>query len=85
MDSGKYIFLRPVLHIWYELSVDVAKEHLFNNKIGIGTFWLVQGTTLIPSFAVGTMYSPNGNTLEGMQTAEYSATVGKLYLFQLPK
>ena len=85
MDSGKYIFLRPVLHIWYELSVDVTKEHLFNNKIGIGTFWLVQGTTLIPSFAVGTMYSPNGNTLEGMQTAEYSATVGKLYLFQLPK
>lgn len=42
----------------------------------IGTFWLVQGTSLMPFFAVGTMYSPEGNTLKGMETAAYSATVG---------
>ncbi|KAJ5562139.1 hypothetical protein N7535_003407 [Penicillium sp. DV-2018c] len=45
-----------------------------------GTFWLVQGTSLMPFFAVGAMYSPDGNTLEGMQTAEYSATVGFYYV-----
>ncbi|KAJ5459137.1 hypothetical protein N7530_011081 [Penicillium desertorum] len=45
-----------------------------------GTFWLVQGTSIMPFFAVGTMYSPDGNTLEGMETAEYSATVGFYYV-----
>ncbi|KAJ5357113.1 hypothetical protein N7541_004271 [Penicillium brevicompactum] len=45
-----------------------------------GTFWLVQGTSLMPFFAVGTMYSPTGNTLEGMQTPEYSATIGFYYV-----
>ncbi|KAF3015228.1 hypothetical protein E8E15_006548 [Penicillium rubens] len=45
-----------------------------------GTFWLVQGTSLMPFFAVGTMYSPDGNTLKGMETAEYSATVGFYYV-----
>jgi hypothetical protein len=29
------------------------------------------------------MYSPTGNSLEGMQTPEYSATVGKLDPFLL--
>jgi succinate-acetate transporter protein len=41
-----------------------------------GTFWIVQGTSLMPFFAVGTNYSPTGNSLEGMETPEYSATVG---------
>lgn len=54
-------------------------ERHSNDQIWLGTFWLVQGTSLMPFFAVGTMYSPTGNTLEGMQTAEYSATVGKFY------
>lgn len=43
-----------------------------------GTFWIVQGTSNMPFFAVGTNYSPTGNSLEGMQTPEYSATVGSL-------
>jgi hypothetical protein len=77
MDSGKYIFLCSVLHVWYELFVDMTQKWHPFNQIGTGTFWLVQGTSLMPFFAVGTMYSPTGNTLEGMQTAEYSATVGK--------
>ncbi|KAJ5036952.1 hypothetical protein NUH16_004833 [Penicillium rubens] len=34
----------------------------------------------MPFFAVGTMYSPDGNTLKGMETAEYSATVGFYYV-----
>lgn len=44
-----------------------------------GTFWIVQGTSQMPFFAVGTNYSPTGNTLEGMQTPEYSATVGSYH------
>lgn len=31
----------------------------------------------MPSFAVGMLYSPTGNSLEGMKTAEFSATVGE--------
>ncbi|KAJ5610851.1 hypothetical protein N7510_007570 [Penicillium lagena] len=45
-----------------------------------GTFWIVQGTTLIPDFGTGTQYSPTGNGLEGMKTAEYSATIGLYYV-----
>ncbi|OGE47747.1 hypothetical protein PENARI_c037G10157 [Penicillium arizonense] len=45
-----------------------------------GTFWLVQGTSLMPFFAVGTNYSPTGNTLEGIMTPEYNATVGLYYV-----
>ncbi|KAJ5489388.1 hypothetical protein N7539_004278 [Penicillium diatomitis] len=41
-----------------------------------GTFWIVQGTSMIPWFAVGTNYSPTGNSLEGMQTPEFAATTG---------
>lgn len=54
-----------------------VKKLAYSDSSYTGTFWLVQGTSLMPFFAVGTMYSPSGNTLEGMQTAEYSATVGK--------
>ena len=43
-----------------------------------GTFWIVAGTQLIPSFAVGAQYSPTGNSLEGMTTSSYFATVGML-------
>ncbi|KAJ5131851.1 hypothetical protein N7448_006009 [Penicillium atrosanguineum] len=45
-----------------------------------GTFWIVQGTSNMPFFAVGTNYSPTGNSLEGMTTPEYSATVGLYYV-----
>ncbi|KAJ5145469.1 uncharacterized protein N7515_000033 [Penicillium bovifimosum] len=45
-----------------------------------GTFWLVQGTSLIPFFAVGAMYSPDGNTLEGIKTAEYNSTLAFYYV-----
>lgn len=30
----------------------------------------------MPFYAVGTNYSPTGNSLEGMQTPEFNATVG---------
>ncbi|KMP09712.1 hypothetical protein CIRG_08945 [Coccidioides immitis RMSCC 2394] len=39
-----------------------------------GMFWLVQGTNLIPFFAVGSTYSPTGNPLEGQKTASFNAT-----------
>ena len=74
MDLGKHIFLRVILYLWY---VDLPKSWPILIAIPTGTFWLVQGTSLMPFFAVGTMYSPTGNTLEGMQTPEYSATIGK--------
>lgn len=46
------------------------------NKSDAGTFWIVQGTTQIPWYGVGTNYSTTGNTLEGMQTPEFAATTG---------
>ncbi|OJJ57943.1 hypothetical protein ASPSYDRAFT_153100 [Aspergillus sydowii CBS 593.65] len=46
-----------------------------------GTFWLVQGATLMPFFATGTNYSPTGNSLEGQQTASYAATTAFYYVF----
>ncbi|GKZ24676.1 hypothetical protein AbraIFM66951_011947 [Aspergillus brasiliensis] len=42
-----------------------------------GAFWLAYGASLMPFFAVGARYSPTGNGLEGMETAEYHATAGK--------
>ncbi|KAJ5527767.1 hypothetical protein N7513_011926 [Penicillium frequentans] len=45
-----------------------------------GTFWIVQGTTQMPFFAVGTNYSSTGNTLEGVQTPEFDATIGLYYV-----
>ncbi|CAI7667347.1 unnamed protein product [Penicillium pancosmium] len=34
----------------------------------------------MPFYAVGTNYSPTGNSLEGIQTPEYNATVGLYYV-----
>ncbi|KAJ5714171.1 uncharacterized protein N7483_011352 [Penicillium malachiteum] len=45
-----------------------------------GTFWIVQGTTQMPFFGVGTNYSATGNTIEGAKTPEYAATVGLYYV-----
>ncbi|KAE8318547.1 GPR1/FUN34/yaaH family-domain-containing protein [Aspergillus transmontanensis] len=45
-----------------------------------GTFWIVQGTGLMPLFATGLHYSSTGNALEGMQTPSYNATVGFYYI-----
>ncbi|KAB8223735.1 plasma membrane ammonium transporter [Aspergillus novoparasiticus] len=45
-----------------------------------GTFWIVQGTTMMPFFAVGQNYSPTGNSLEGVHTPEYNATVGLYFV-----
>jgi succinate-acetate transporter protein len=41
-----------------------------------GTFWIVQGTSLMPLFATGLLYSPTANALEGMHTPSYNASVG---------
>ncbi|EAS36812.2 plasma membrane ammonium transporter Ato3 [Coccidioides immitis RS] len=46
-----------------------------------GMFWLVQGTNLIPFFAVGSTYSPTGNPLEGQKTASFNATTGFFFVF----
>lgn len=48
-----------------------------------GTFFIAQGTMLIPSFGVGTLYSPSGDSLEGMETVEFKATVGMNTLIPL--
>lgn len=45
-----------------------------------GAFWVVQGTMNMPFYAVGQNYSPTGNSLEGMHTAEYHATLGFYYM-----
>ncbi|KAH8703013.1 plasma membrane ammonium transporter [Talaromyces proteolyticus] len=46
-----------------------------------GTFWLVNGTSEMPFFAVGVNYSPTGNNLEGQTTDMFYATVGFYYIF----
>nr|DAA06462.1 TPA_inf: GPR1/FUN34/YaaH-class plasma membrane protein [Aspergillus terreus] len=45
-----------------------------------GTFWIVQGTGLMPFFATGLHYSETGNALEGMQTPSFAATTGFYYV-----
>ncbi|KAE8352033.1 GPR1/FUN34/yaaH family-domain-containing protein [Aspergillus coremiiformis] len=45
-----------------------------------GTFWIVQGTGLMPLFATGLHYSSSGNALEGMQSPSYNATLGFYYV-----
>ncbi|KAF7586603.1 hypothetical protein BBP40_008630 [Aspergillus hancockii] len=45
-----------------------------------GTFWIVQGTSLIPFFATGLLYSPTSNVMDGMQTPSYNATVAYYYV-----
>ncbi|KAL4875698.1 GPR1/FUN34/yaaH family-domain-containing protein [Aspergillus karnatakaensis] len=45
-----------------------------------GTFWIVQGTTLMPFFGTGTHYSPTGNSFEGQQTASYAASTAFYFL-----
>jgi hypothetical protein len=62
-------------------SYNQAKEaHLLTYSI-TGTFWLVNGTSQMPFFAVGRNYSPTGGSLEGETTPMFYATVGK---YQLP-
>ncbi|KAE8380208.1 GPR1/FUN34/yaaH family-domain-containing protein [Aspergillus bertholletiae] len=45
-----------------------------------GTFWIVQGTGLMPFFATGLQYSSTGNSLEGMETPSYHATLGFYFI-----
>lgn len=62
---------------------DVGKINMhkfISDNVATGTFWIVQGTSNMPFYAVGTNYSPTGNTLEGIQTPEYNATVGLYYV-----
>ncbi|KAJ5249076.1 hypothetical protein N7468_000527 [Penicillium chermesinum] len=46
----------------------------------LAPFGIAQGTSLMPFFAVGTNYASSGNTLQGIQTPEYNATVGLYYV-----
>lgn len=48
-----------------------------------GTFWIVQGTTLMPFFATGIHFSSTGNFLEGQQTPMYNASIGLLNKWQV--
>jgi hypothetical protein len=42
----------------------------------IGAFWVVEGTTLMPFFAVGVNYSPTGDNFQGEATSSFYATTG---------
>ncbi|KNG89265.1 hypothetical protein ANOM_001614 [Aspergillus nomiae NRRL 13137] len=46
-----------------------------------GSFWLVNGASLMPFFGVGTNYSPTGNSLEGQTTPMFYSTVAFFYVF----
>lgn len=41
-----------------------------------GAFWVVEGTSLMPFFAVGVNYSPTGDSLQGEATSSFYATTG---------
>lgn len=76
MDLGEYLLVCSLLHVRY---VDSCLISLLNGRLigsALGTFWIVDGTAMIPSYGVGTNYSPTGNSLEGMQTPEFMATTG---------
>ena len=76
VDPWKYLLLRPLLYIWYVYMLLTALIGQSTDMNHIGTFMLVQGTTQMPFFGVGTNYSSTGNTLEGVQTPEFAATIG---------
>lgn len=57
-----------------------SNVHGFAAHLSLGTFWIVQGTNQIPSFGVGTNYSPTGNTLKGAETPEFYATTGLYFV-----
>lgn len=66
------------------LALNIPQKKVMNIDLrDAGTFWIVQGTTMIPWFGVGTNYSPTGNSLEGMQTPEFAASTG-LSMILLP-
>jgi uncharacterized protein len=46
-----------------------------------GAFWVVEGTTLMPFFAVGVNYSPTGDNFQGEATSSFYATTGVYLLF----
>lgn len=88
MDYWKHILMCSLLYLWCVLVFECREIYtapdgiwnIANNFDLIGTFWIVQGTSNMPFYAVGTNYSPTGNSLEGIQTPEYNATVGLYYV-----
>ncbi|KAJ6151180.1 hypothetical protein N7470_007774 [Penicillium chermesinum] len=76
-----FIFFGGIVQIFGAVG-----EWLLNNTFSCvlfftyGSFWIAQGTSLMPFFAVGTNYASSGNTLQGIQTPEYNATVGLYYV-----
>ena len=77
MGARKHIFVGAVLHLWYVEFLIAVNVML----IPAGAFWLTQGATLQPFYAVGTNYSPTGNSLEGSTTPEYFATTAFYLVF----
>ncbi|KAH8702205.1 plasma membrane ammonium transporter [Talaromyces proteolyticus] len=45
-----------------------------------GAFWLAQGASLMPFFAVGINYTSTGDNLLGKETTGYNATTGLYYV-----
>ena len=77
MGAWKHIFVGAVLHLWYVKFLIAVSVML----IPAGAFWLTQGASLQPFYAVGTNYSPTGNSLEGSTTPEYFATTAFYLVF----
>lgn len=69
--------MRTLLHLWYACPYYLQDKQ--NPYISpTGTFWIVQGTTMMPFFATGTHFSSTGNFLEGTETPMYNASIGPL-------
>lgn len=86
LDSCVMIFFGGMIQI-----IAAVGEWIIGNTFSMcvfftyGTFWIVNGTQLIPWFAVGAQYSsPVGLTFEGMQTSSYLATFGEMLLSFVP-
>ncbi|KAJ5398591.1 GPR1/FUN34/yaaH family-domain-containing protein [Penicillium sp. CMV-2018d] len=76
-----YIFFGGILQI-----LGAIGEFIIGNTFSCavfftyGAFWLVEGTSLIPSFGVGVNYSSTGNNMEGITTSGYHACIGIYYI-----
>ncbi|RJE25861.1 hypothetical protein PHISCL_01837 [Aspergillus sclerotialis] len=73
------------VYIWFGGMVQIfgaVGEWIIGNTFSCaifftyGTFWIVQGTGLMPFFATGNQYSPTGNWLEGQESPTYAASLG---------
>lgn len=62
--------------VFFTYGKFLASSMQANQSNIAGGFWVVQGTNLMPFFATGIQYSPDGNWMDGLSTPGYNASLG---------